>query len=686
MPLTDAQAVDKIEKAYRAYLKRKATLVAVPSQYPPVAGNFLRSRLQEEDKFYKSLAGSAAFIATLHKGNYRLLEYYLQHGKDISPFLYDAFFCKNSISVDMLDAVSDVKHVADELTRSAVPGNKVRVFPLVTATEKFSDASLEHLIPFLKKVYPLQDEEIPLLEQRFAGIPNGERFFATVDLDDYFLLCALKIVLQRMFRQISDRNQDAMHGTIYKYKNLLSMPELPAAPLFTKIANSVTRLKVDLFTFTIPMHEMEAMLLDAYNQLVSTYPFLQKINWKTSIYLQIIYANVALCAHIPSPNQRGVAQVVLPPKVMEICHEIVYGKNNHVGRLTGFGIFTPKCIVEATHSHHRIINIYSKHVKFIATAHESVVGPASLRLHDLNHWVRMYAMPEPIRSGLVSWSRMLEATTGIECGKLSYALNDMDMSGYENMHINNNARRSLNVNIFKIKHYYSGIIHGYRDLRRQLLDYHLILVYGMIKDPNWMKQTFAHCSNDNPQAYLTVFLQHLSEAFKLSPIDHAEIILSYRANYSITENVFHYYIWDAIIKDKVSLQLIEIMSHHILPAVNIFKWQRNNGLAIQAGNLTFMARDITDDLALQLIEIILNSASRAVKASLVASIENVIDHCELKTTNEIKFAIALKKLLPAPTGCMKFLTALGVFKTNNATIKAAMALQSGNEATMRLVQ
>ena len=666
---TQAQAIEIIKRNYRAYVRRKRSCEALPADVTRLPDNFLVSRLQRLDFFCRTQAGAVTLAAGLQRGNYQLLEFYLQKGIDPRPMLYDAYFIRKSISQNILELASEVKNTVDELSRMSVPGNHVRIFSLL------SPEAQVYLLPFLKRLYPLHDEEIFLLTEKFADVPLGERFFATVDLNDYYRLGSLKMIIRRALNQIAAREQVALHMTIWKHKNLLSMPDVPFAAALKKIAESVNRIKHDLFTFILPMHEVENTLTLVYHELLAIHPFLQRIEWNSSIYFQVMYANVGISTHVKSPNSHSVAQIIVSPGVLEICHEIIYGKNNHVGRLTGFGIFDPHCIMEATRAHNRIINIYSSHIKFAMEAHGSRAGSSSLRIHDINHWIRMNATPVPIRNGIIEWARMLEAETGMVLSRLGYSFYDMDITGYEGIRNDSSYTTSICFNMIKLARFYHRIIRGFNDLRPQLLDYHLLLFYGMLKNPLWMNRTFSHCAETHPQMHLDVFLHKFNEAFGINEVRQKEIRNNYRSDLSITHNVFHSILWDRLVGDKISLPVINILFMHMLPQINILKWQRNKGLQIRFDTLSFMARDITDDLVIRLISAILANVNAQQKNLIVKGITQLVETHEVASTVESAFLMALKKLLPVVRNpYVDFLKMLGMFQLKkNPPIAAVSA-------------
>jgi hypothetical protein len=354
---------------------------------------------------------------------------------------------------------------------------------------------------------------------------------------------------------------------------------------------------------------------------------------------------------------------------MEICHLLVYSKNNLVNRLTGFGIFSPKCFSSATQAHSRIINAYSKRVNFVHLAHNSLAGPWSMRIHDIEHWVRMNAIPVELRTGIIEWTYMLTRVTGFSLAKLSYTLYDMDCVAFEYVHATNPIKTNLILNIQKLIAYYTSIIKGYNDLRVQFLDYHLVLIYELLKNPDWMTRAFAHCKSSNPSKYLDYFLIKLSEPFGLETIHYEDIRDLFHPNKSTTDNIFYHLIWEANLKNKLSTIFIRIFNECELPLTNLYQWQRNNGLKIKMGQLDFFVREITDVHAVQLLNILLTSTDSNFNAKLNNTIRDIINHYDIKTTTEHQLITQLGNLVSIPKTIYRSIkSSLSLFKRSTAPL------------------
>jgi len=620
-----------LQHFYRQYLQKKRTQFRLPESLYRAREHsttgaiytFLVSKLNADDGLHVSVAGKKSLMASLNAGNYALLEFYLQQGIDPRGFICDAYFRGKGVdqaSLDLLDAIGDSKAAADELTDTAAPGKKIRCFPILDNAGRFTRPARDYLLPYLRHAYPFINEDELVLQNKINAIPKAEHFFTTVDINDTLQLAALKMVIENCFTLMKRNMLLTLYHTISTATDLFTAETNPYNRQLKSVLDKIKVTRRDHYSYDIYLQltDIGKLLDNVYYQLLHQHPFLKNHTINSNFHLQLIYSSQPLVFPIASPNKKTIAQVLMPGSVMDICHEIAYGAKNKVSRFIGYGKFNASDIAAFTQLKGRLINAQGGHVAGLTKAHNAMCRPWTLRFHDVLHWHRMSSVPEGIRTGVISWAKMLEKETGFALSKLSYAFYDMDFSGYERYRVDNIIRTSIAENISILINYYGLVTNS--DVKYNLLGYHLIITFEILRDPSWMNRVFSHCSEANPVSYLHVFLQGLCAVTSITASGYNDVRRYFNPNYSTTHNVFRYLISDAVRTRALYAWEAELLIY-FSEKVNIFKWTRNGGLKLSYGGTELDPRDIYTHNFIQALTLFYEAASTDIRLDLLAHLK-----------------------------------------------------------------
>lgn len=571
-----------IQRAYRIYLKNKHAQVRLPSdlfqsrlletQNNPDL-QFLFKNLTSDDYFLISKAGGKLFAEHLKRGEYRLLEFYLNKNENLLPYLFEAYF-KGYCAEPTLEFVNSIHSLTSMLSlqdyharKEKIFGKRAHCFPILnskslnpTADIQLSNNAKQTLVKYLENVLPHPSHK-RLLKEFSVRSPLSERFFVLIKFSKFFQLISIKSILTRL---LSDIQRESMSVVEYYFRRLqFAIQEL-------NIVNEKELSFWNELNLFIQKNSIEKNLaVDILSKMDDTYPYLRDHNEDTNFYLQLISADISPIGNSYFENKR--VQILVSTMFLREYSDFIYGIDSpftNIKLYPGFGIFTSSDIAAASKEYARIIALSGgKTIQGYSKVHGAILLLQATTIHDVSHWRRMRLIPIPIYNGLIAWAGLIEKITGFSLSRITYRIYDMDFAALDR---DLDDVNDFNKNIKALQSVYEKNI-----LDALPLEYHLILVFEMLRNPEIAYDFFAHCKNI-PEDFLDNFLKKLCESER----EYKRIKAVFDPKFSTTLNVFFYLLREVVDDKKLNATAEKNLIALVTRLENVFKWTRNDGLKI----------------------------------------------------------------------------------------------------------